>query len=64
MSEKSQIDYELPKKILEEINNIAKTKKLSATQKNKLKERIIKEYEKNSFEPGKALSIITAQSIP
>lgn len=63
MSEKSQIDYELPKKILEEINNIAKTKKLSTTQKNKLKERIIKEYEKSSFEPGEALGIIAAQSI-
>ncbi len=63
MSEKSQMDYELPQKILKDINDIAKTKKLSASQKNKLKQLVKKEYEKSSFEPGEAFGIIAAQSI-
>jgi len=63
MSEKSQMDYELPQKILKDINDIAKTRKLSASQKNKLKQLVKKEYEKSSFEPGEAFGIIAAQSI-
>lgn len=63
MSEKSQIEFELPKSIMEEIENVSSKKKLSASQKQKLIEEVKKEFYKNSWEPGEAVGIIAAQSI-
>ncbi|MCD6226270.1 MAG: DNA-directed RNA polymerase subunit A'' [Candidatus Aenigmarchaeota archaeon] len=63
MSKKLQTEYELPKKILEDIDYVAKVKNLSPAKKKRLIEEVKKEYEKSIFEPGEALGIIAAQSI-
>jgi len=65
MSEESQANYsiELPKKIVEEIENVAKERRLNKEQKVKLEEEVRKSYEMSSFEPGEAIGIIAAQSI-
>jgi len=56
-------DVELPKKIIEEIEEIAKEKKLNKSEKKKLEEEIKKVYLESKFEPGEAIGIVTAQSI-
>jgi len=67
MSEKSQIGYldefELPKKIMEDIERICKEKNLSSSQRKKLIEAVKNEYLNSSFEPGEAIGIVSAQSI-
>jgi len=68
MSKKSQKDYSqneitLPQFIQEEIEDVCKRKKLNSSQKQKLIKKIEKEYLKDSFEPGEAIGIISAQSI-
>ncbi len=65
MSEKSQkeLDCDLPKSILDEIESFASKKKLSSAQKQKLMEEVKKEFYKTSWEPGEAIRIIAAQSI-
>ncbi len=67
MSEKSQIGYldefELPKKIMEDIEKICKEKNLSSSQRKKLIEAVKNEYLNSSFEPGEAIGIVSAQSI-
>ncbi len=59
----SESDGYLPLNILEEIDRVTKTKKLSDSQKQKLIETVRHEYIKSSFEPGEAFGIIAAQSI-
>jgi len=67
MSKKSQTessdDFGLPNGILSDLKRICKEKKLNHSQKIKLIKEIKKEYLKNSFEPGEAIGIISAQSI-
>jgi len=67
MSEKSQTDLpsevEIPKGLMNEIENIAKEKRLSKEKKDQLVENVKKSYLKSMFEPGEAIGIITAQSI-
>lgn len=62
-SQKLSEKVELPQKIVEEFEEIAKKKKLSKTQKKKLLEKIKDIYLKNKFEPGELFGIIAAQSI-
>jgi len=65
MSEESRANYliELPKKIMEDIENVARERHLNKEQKVKLEEEVRKSYEMSSFEPGEAIGIIAAQSI-
>jgi DNA-directed RNA polymerase subunit A" len=67
MSEKSQTEFSvdpiLPRKILEEIETVCQERKLKQDEKEKLIEEVKREYFKNSFEPGEAVGIISAQSI-
>ena len=56
-------DMELPKFLLDEIEEVAKEKKLTKDQKNKLIEEVKKELMSSRFEPGEAIGIIAAQSI-
>ncbi len=67
MSERSQLDYlgkiELPKKILDEIEEVSKELKLNRKQKEKLIEEVKKEYLKSCFEAGEAIGLLAAQSI-
>jgi DNA-directed RNA polymerase subunit A" len=67
MLEELQTNYsaevELPKKIIEEIEKVAKEKKLSKDEKKKLEDEVKKIYLKSRFEPGEAIGIVTAQSI-
>ncbi|MGC8993394.1 MAG: DNA-directed RNA polymerase subunit A'' [Candidatus Aenigmatarchaeota archaeon] len=53
----------LPKKILEEVENVAKKMNLNEDQKKKLLEEVEREYLKSRFEPGEAIGILAAQSI-
>jgi len=62
MSNQLQDAY-LPKKVEKEIEEVAKKLKLSAEQKEKLREVVAEEYMKSRFEPGEAIGILTAQSI-
>ncbi|MBL7169751.1 MAG: DNA-directed RNA polymerase subunit A'' [Candidatus Aenigmarchaeota archaeon] len=59
----SSVNELIPKKTLEEIDKVSKNKKLTAPQKSKLIKKIEKEYLENSFEPGEAVGIISAQSL-
>ena len=67
MSEKLQKELsnevELPLGLIEEIERIAKEKRLSEEKKARLMENVKKSYLKSMFEPGEAIGIITAQSI-
>jgi len=67
MSGKSQTDLpnevEIPKGLVDQIENIAKEKRLSKEKKEQLLESVKKSYLKSMFEPGEAIGIITAQSI-
>ena len=65
MSEVSQTTYsdELPKKIMEDIEKVAKEKKLSKSEVEKLMEEVKRRYFVSRFEPGNAIGIIAAQSI-
>lgn len=62
MSNQSQSVY-LPKKIMDEIEEVAKKLRLSAEKKNQLIEEVYRVYMTSSFEPGEAIGILTAQSI-
>jgi len=53
----------LPEFLLEKIENVAKSKKLTKSQKEKFVDSVEKEYMKSVFEPGEAFGIISAQSI-
>jgi len=53
----------LPKKILDEIENVAKELKLNEEQKKKLVEEVTREYLKGRFEPGESVGILSAHSI-
>ncbi len=67
MSGQSQKDYldeiELPKKIMNEIEEVAKAMKLSEEKKKKLIREVKRVYLNSRFEPGEAIGILAAQSI-
>ncbi len=67
MSGESQKDYsnefKLPKKLQEEIEKVAKEKRLNSEQKSKLEKEVVKVYNLSVFEPGEVVGIIAAQSI-
>lgn len=54
---------ELPKSLMEEIEEVAKRKKLSKEKIEKLTEQVRKSYMKSKFEPGETTGILAAQSI-
>lgn len=54
---------ELPKKIRDEIEKAASSKRLTKIQKEKLEEEVVRVYNDSRFEPGDVLGIIAAQSI-
>ena len=56
-------NLELPINIVREIEKISKEKNLKDTDKAKLIKEVEKQYMKNSFEPGEAIGIISAQSL-
>ena len=49
--------------MIDEIEDVAKEKRLNSSQKDKLTERVTKEFMSTRFEPGEAIGIIAAQSI-
>lgn len=65
MSEELQTNYssELPKKIRDDIEKVAASKKLNKAQKEKLEIEVVKHYNDSRFEPGDVIGIIAAQSI-
>jgi DNA-directed RNA polymerase subunit A" len=67
MLEESQKNYldniELPRKLIEEIEKIAKEKKLNRDEKKKLEDEVKRYYLECKFEPGEVVGIVTAQSI-
>lgn len=56
-------EIELPAILVDEIERIAKEKRLSKEKKEELIEGVKRSYLKCMFEPGEAIGIITAQSI-
>src|SRR3972149_2619827 len=63
MSNHSWLKSNLPEKIIEEIEQLAKAKKLSAAKKEELIERVKIRYSQMQLEPGEAIGIVSAQSI-
>lgn len=67
MSEVLRTDYSnslgLPKKLQEEIEKVAREKRLNREQKEKLANEVLKVYLQSIFEPGEVIGIIAAQSI-
>jgi len=53
----------LPKKILDEIENVSRELKLSEDERKRLIEEVKKVYLNSRFEPGEAIGILAAQSI-
>jgi DNA-directed RNA polymerase subunit A" len=53
----------LPQSLMDQVEKVAKEKKLSKAQKQKLVEKVTEEFIKSSFEPGEAIGIVAAQSI-
>jgi DNA-directed RNA polymerase subunit A" len=53
----------LPQYLADEIEEVAKEKRLNKSQKDKLMNQVSKEFMKTRFEPGEAIGIIAAQSI-
>ncbi len=65
MSEQLQreSEFDLPKKLMDEIEQVSKDMKLSNEKKNKLIGEVKKMYQKGRFEPAESIGIIAAQSI-
>jgi DNA-directed RNA polymerase subunit A" len=67
MSGESQTDYlnkiHLPEKLLGEIEEVAKEKRLNKDQKGKFETEVRKSYLKEAFEAGEVVGILAAQSI-
>lgn len=63
LQEESLDEVELPKKIEEEIEEVAKEMRLSEKDKEKLVKEVKRYYMKSKFEPGEAIGIVSAQSI-
>jgi DNA-directed RNA polymerase subunit A" len=64
MSNESQINYEdLPKALVEKIEDVAKRKRLTKEKIEKLVEEVRKSYMKSKYEPGETVGILAAQSI-
>jgi len=65
MSEESQkkSSVELPKKIIEEMEEVAMERRLNKEQRKKFEEEVERAYGLSKFEPGEAFGIIAAQSI-
>lgn len=66
MSAESQQEsdgIELPKKLMEEIDRIARSKGFNKEDKQKFEEQIKRAYIKSRVEPGETVGIIAAQSI-
>lgn len=65
MSEQSQTGYELdlPRKLVDEIEQVSKEMRLTKEKKGKLIEQVSKAYMQGKFEPGESIGIIAAQSI-
>jgi len=53
----------LPKKLIEEIENVSQELKLDEEKKKKLIEEVERVYLNSRFEPGEAIGILAAQSI-
>lgn len=67
MSEELQTDYsdkiELPKNLVEEIENVTREYRLNKEQKKKLENEVKKRFIQERVEPGEVVGIIAAQSI-
>lgn len=65
MSGQSQTNFKavLPNKLMEDIEEVSKEKRLSKEKKEKLTEMVEKAYQQGKFEPGESIGIIAAQSI-
>jgi DNA-directed RNA polymerase subunit A" len=63
MDEKIEKIAELPQFLTDEIEEVAKEKRMNNSQKDKLTEHVRKEFMSSRFEPGEAIGIIAAQSI-
>lgn len=64
MLEQSQkVSYNLPVKLLEEVEEVTKEMKLSRADKEKLLEEVKNAHIKGRFEPAESIGIIAAQSI-
>ena len=68
MSETSPINYsneeeELPEKLREEIERVAKERRLNKEQTQKLVKEVKNRYANSRFEPGEVIGILAAQSI-
>lgn len=67
MLEESQKNYsdeiELPQKIVKEIEEVVKERRLSKKEREILESEVKKAYLKKRFEPGETMGIISAQSI-
>jgi len=65
MSEKLQTQYDvsLPKRVLDEIEEVCKKRRFNPNKKKKLIDAVKRIYFNSSFEPGEAIGIVSAQSI-
>lgn len=56
-------EFQLPNKIIEEIETVVKEKRLNKDDRKKLEDEVKKVYLESKVEPGEAVGILTAQSV-
>lgn len=57
------LKQQLPEKVIAEVEKVAKERKLSEKEKQKLYQNSVKQYLESQIDPGEAVGIISAQSL-
>jgi len=57
------LKQQLPEKVVAEVERVAKERKLSEKEKQKLYQNSVKQYLESQIDPGEAVGIISAQSL-
>ena len=63
MSNQSWLSNELPQTVMEDIEKLAKSEKLSAAKKEEFIQKVKASYSQMQIDPGEAIGIVSAQSI-
>ena len=63
MSNQSWLKNEIPNYLMEEVEQLAKSRKLSAAKRDEFIEKVRQKYHSMQVDPGEAIGIVSAQSI-
>jgi DNA-directed RNA polymerase subunit A" len=63
MSNQSWLKNEIPNYLMEEVEQLAKSRKLSAAKRDEFIQKVKQKYHNMQVDPGEAIGIVSAQSI-